>query len=124
MKILREQLQAAEKILHANEQSMDELKSQKRALDSRITKLQNMKKVQQQILQKILVIQPNTIASKLNESPSSVPSAAKVDVSAPPLPTLLPPPPPSLPLQAPPPLQPLKHASNEQEANAIKKTIK
>lgn len=52
--MLREQLQVAEKILAVNEQSLDELKSQKRALDSRITKLQNMKKVQQQHLQDIL----------------------------------------------------------------------
>jgi hypothetical protein len=96
IKILRQQLQAAETILNANEQSLDELKSHKRALDSRITKLQNMKKVQQQLLQKILLTpnlltKPNPLTSTSLNNISSKPQQPLLPSANPPLPPTLPP---------------------------------
>ena len=97
IKVLREQLQAAEKILNANEQSLDELKSHKRALDSRMTKLQNMKRVQQQLLQKIL-------APLSTSSSTAIIQNNKMGSSTlPPLPKYSPPPLSSNPLPPPPP---------------------
>jgi hypothetical protein len=110
----------AEKILTANEKSLDELKSQKRALDSRVTKLQNMKKVQQQILQKVLATPPaSTIVaasttapttsktanvSNIQKSKSDTAQNLPVNPPPPPPPDLLQPPlPPSPPPQPPPP---------------------
>jgi hypothetical protein len=128
IQILREQLVVAEKILTANEQSLDELKSQKRALDSRVIKLQNMKKVQQQLLQKVLATPSastiaatststatsNTFSITKNNTRVTTPQNSKDEVSKsvtasnpnppPPLPNDLQPPlPPSRSLQPPPP---------------------
>ena len=52
--MLREQLSAAEKILGVNEEKLNTLKVHERNNDLRLVKLHNMKKVQQQLLQKIL----------------------------------------------------------------------
>ena len=52
--MLREQLNAAEKILNVNEKSLDIVKTHEKNIDTKLTKLQNMKKVQQELLQKIL----------------------------------------------------------------------
>jgi hypothetical protein len=52
--MLREQLSAAEKILNINEENLKVLKTNEINIDTKLIKLQNMKKVQQELLQKIL----------------------------------------------------------------------
>ena len=52
--MLREQLNAAEKILNLNEANLTILKSHEKNIDTKLIKLQNIKKVQQELLQKFL----------------------------------------------------------------------
>ena len=89
--MLKDQVSAAEKVLQANEQSLLEIRNQKRLVDLKLTKLQNMRKTQQEMLQKLL----NPAQSQM-----TAPTASKS-----------PSPPPQLPPSPPPPLLP---AENQQ----------
>ncbi|RNA38546.1 zinc finger C3H1 domain-containing [Brachionus plicatilis] len=83
--MLKEQLSASEKILQANQQSVVEIRNQRRAVDLKLTKLQNMRKAQQEMLQKLL----NPVQNQ-----KSAPTASKSPSPPPPTPPPPPPPPP------------------------------
>lgn len=119
--MLREQLQAAEKVLVVNEEACLKFLLQNKFIDAKLVKLQNLKKTQQQLLQKILSSGPappanaNNHGSLLNSVSKNQSIEAKPNTSItntpfqPPLPTSSPPPLPSgpsnqqLPPQPPPP---------------------
>ena len=64
--MLREQLQAAEKILAVNERSLSSFKAEKTKIDTKLVSMQYQKKIQQAQLQKVLSIStttPTSIAS-------------------------------------------------------------
>ena len=64
--MLREQLQAAEKILAVNERSLSSFKAEKSKIDTKLVSMQYQKKIQQAQLQKVLSIStttPTSIAS-------------------------------------------------------------
>ena len=105
--MLREQLQAAEKVFHSNQESLSQIDNQKRLIDLKLVKLQNIKKTQQQLLQKIL--SSPSISSTSNPNINNKLTEPKQVVSfQPPLPKEPPPPlpphPPSNPQPSPPPL--------------------
>ena len=93
--MLREQLSAAEKILNINEENLKVLKTNETNIDTKLIKLQNMKKTQQQLLQKILTM-PSMSDSLLTQSSSDSALLKKKDVcieinqsTEPPLPPLV-----------------------------------
>lgn len=71
--MLKEQLTAAEKILQANEQSLLDIRNQKRIVDQKLTKLQNMRKTQQEMLQKLLNPVQGQVTLTLSKTPSPPP---------------------------------------------------
>jgi hypothetical protein len=89
--MLREQLNAAEKILNINEINLTNLKSHEKNIDTKLIKLQNIKKVQQELLQKFLassssiakstfilenIQNPPTVNATVNQSKTSFVSEA------------------------------------------------
>jgi hypothetical protein len=98
---LREQLQAAEKILSVNSESLANLRVHDKLIDSKLEKHQHAKKMQQQLLQKIIStpaaasISSSTSHEPVKTSPMPI---ANPPPAKPPLPIANPPPPlPSLP---------------------------
>ena len=61
--MLREQLNANLKILSSNEESINTLKTQEKNIDTKLIKLQHIKKTQQELLQKILASTSNVATS-------------------------------------------------------------
>lgn len=86
--MLREQLQAAEKILITHEDSLKYLKNEKRNIDAKLIKIQNAKKIQQAQLQKVLSA-PNTLLSTveakslLEASPTKLSSSPSTSAAIP-----------------------------------------
>ena len=73
--MLREQLSAAEKILNINEENLTVLKTNEKNIDTKLIKLQNIKKVQQELLQKILastssIAKSTSIMENIQNSPT------------------------------------------------------
>lgn len=106
--MLREQLNAAEKILQFNEQGMQELRNEKRTCELKLTKIQNMRKTQQEMLQRLLSPAAQKSIQKSPPPPPPPPS----EVPPPVLPPPPPPPPPQQEMPHPPPVQTPKPKSS------------
>lgn len=74
--MLREQLQAAEKILAVNERSLSSFKAEKSKIDTKLVSMQYQKKIQQAQLQKVLSISTTTPTS-IASNPTTTLVAAK-----------------------------------------------
>ena len=70
--MLREQLQAAEKILAVNERSLSSFKAEKSKIDTKLVSMQYQKKIQQAQLQKVLSISTTTPTSSASNSTTLV----------------------------------------------------
>ena len=105
---LKEQLNAAEKIRQANEDAVLVGRQQHVLVDARLEKMQNTKRIQQQLLQKVLAHSP-TMFSLAEAKKSVTASSPCLSTQPPPLPPVREinaPSPPPLPPQSPPPMPP------------------